>query len=267
MDELGEKGYQKCILDDWVGALAIWDEAIKRFPKEKRFYNNRALCYFHRKEYIRALADARYMTSHFPEYIRGHFREGEILCAMGSHDEAYKCFQRALNLNPSCTEALNELAEVQIQMLCKKGYSRYQAGCAMEIAKDLKEAETILHAGLFSARDSEKYFSEDEDIVQPPPIDLPPSADLREDPTNPKKCCSLWVGNMTEKMTDQQVANLFKKYGEVKSAKHCTERFCAFVNFAHYESATKAMIALQGKDLAGNKKVILRWPDKVIYGK
>lgn len=53
MDELGEKGYQKCILDDWAGAVAIWDEAIRRFPREKRFYNNRALCYFLRKEYMR----------------------------------------------------------------------------------------------------------------------------------------------------------------------------------------------------------------------
>lgn len=60
---------------------------------------------------------------------------------------------------------------------------------------------------------------------------------------------------------------LFDRYGEVKSAKHCPNNYCAFVNFAHPDSASKAMKALQGCDLAGNKKVILRWPDKMIYGK
>lgn len=59
----------------------------------------------------------------------------------------------------------------------------------------------------------------------------------------------------------------FDRYGEVKSAKHCPNNYCAFVNFAHPDSASKAMKALQGCDLAGNKKVILRWPDKMIYGK
>ncbi|KAJ1527999.1 hypothetical protein ONE63_007927 [Megalurothrips usitatus] len=193
MDELGEKGYQKCILDDWAGALAIWDEAIRRYPKEKRFYNNRALCYFHRKEYARALHDARFMTSQFPEYPRGHFREGEILCAMGNYEDAHKCFLRVISLDPTCTEAINELAEVQIQMLCKKGFSRYQAGCAMKIAKDLEvcfdiyffksncikppfinfqisifqEAESILLAGAILAKDSELYLSEDEDTGLP----------------------------------------------------------------------------------------------------
>ena len=53
----------------------------------------------------------------------------------------------------------------------------------------------------------------------------------------------------------------------MKSAKLCPSNFCAFVNFVHHESASKAMRELQGCDLAGNKKVRLRWPDKVMLGK
>lgn len=181
---------------------------------------------------------------------------------MGNYEDAHKCFLRVISLDPTCTEAINELAEVQIQMLCKKGFSRYQAGCAMKIAKDLEEAESILLAGAILAKDSELYLSEDEDTGLPIS-----TCDPREDPTNPKRCKTLWVGNMTEKMTDTQVANLFKKFGEVTSAKHCPNTFCAFVNFAHFESASKAMKALQGCDLAGNKKIILRYPDKLIFGK
>ncbi|XP_034248293.1 small glutamine-rich tetratricopeptide repeat-containing protein 2-like [Thrips palmi] len=268
MDELGEKGYQKCILDDWVGALAIWDDAIRRYPKEKRFYNNRALCYFHRKEYMRALADARYMTSHFPDYIRGHFREGEILSAMGKYEESYKCFTRARKLDPNNIEAINELAEAQIQILRKKGWTRYQAGCAITAAQDIQEAEQILKAGAISSKDSELYLSEDEDIHIATPKKIASTVyDAREDPSNPMKSYTLWIGNMTEKLTDSQVANFFKPYGEVKSAKLCLDKYCAFVNFARHESASKAMKALQGTDLGGNKKVVLRWPDKVLKGR
>lgn len=213
---------------------------------------------------MRALADARYLTSHFPDYTRGHFREGEILSAMGRYEESYKCFRRVTKLDPTNTAAINELAEVQIQMLRKKGYTRFQAGCAITAAEDLQEAEKILKSGAIPSKDSELYLSEDEDIHVATPNKVAMAIhDHREDPTNPMKSCTLWIGNMTEKMTDSQVASLFKKYGEVKSAKLCLDRYCAFVNFARHESATKAMKALQGADLAGNKKVVLRWPDKV----
>ena len=203
MDELGEKGYQKCILDDWAGALSIWDEAIKRYPKEKRFYNNRALCYLHKKEYKRALDDARYMTSNFPKYVKGHFREGEILAAMGRYEEAYRCFCQVIDLDQNCMEAFSELAEVQIQMLRKKGFSRYQAGCAIQVASNLAEAERILRGG--AIKESDLYFSEDDEL-QPTS-----SHDPFEDSSNPKKCCSLWVGNLTETTNDVQLTNLFKR--------------------------------------------------------
>lgn len=53
MEALGHKGYQKSILRDWVGAISVWDEAIKSYPKEKKFYNNRSRCYFLMNDYKR----------------------------------------------------------------------------------------------------------------------------------------------------------------------------------------------------------------------
>lgn len=54
------------------------------------------------------------------------------------YEESYKCFSKVMKLDPSNTEAINELAEVQIQMLREKGYTRYQAGCAIRKAEDLQ---------------------------------------------------------------------------------------------------------------------------------
>lgn len=43
-----------------------------------------------------------------------------------------------MKLDPTNSEAINELAEVQIQMLRKKGFTRHQAGTAIKLAEDLQ---------------------------------------------------------------------------------------------------------------------------------
>ncbi|XP_026272607.1 uncharacterized protein LOC113202549 [Frankliniella occidentalis] len=265
MEALGHKGYQKSILRDWAGAISVWDEAIKSYPKERKFYNNRSRCYFLMNDYKRALADAEYMTSHFPDYARGHFRHGEILASMGKFREAERCFRRVIELDNACLDAVNELNEVQIQYLCSLGFTRYQAGNAISMAKDLDEAKKLLREGAFPEDDGEVYESDEDTSVQVHPV--PGHYDPLEDPDNPKKCCSIWVGNMKEKVSDDDLKKIFSKYGKVKSIKADFSKFFVFVNYVDPEGASKAMRQLQGLDLAGNKGIKIRYPDRAMTGK
>lgn len=266
MEALGHKGYQKSILRDWPGAISAWDEAIKSYPREKKFYNNRARCYFLMNDFKRALADADFMTNHFPDYPRGHFRQGEILASMKKFREAEKCFRRVLELDNSCLDAINELIEVQIQHLCSFGFSRYQAGNAIAMAKDFEEAKTLLREGAFPDDDGEIYESDEDTAVQKPVQihTIPGHYDPLEDPDNPKKCCSIWVGNMKEKVSDDDLKKIFSKYGKVKSIKADFSKFFVFVNYMEPDGASKAMRHLQGQDLAGNKGIKIRYPDRVM---
>ncbi|OCT70139.1 hypothetical protein XELAEV_18037060mg [Xenopus laevis] len=72
---------------------------------------------------------------------------------------------------------------------------------------------------------------------------------------------SLWVGNITNQITEKQLRDLFKSYGENHSIQLLGERFCAFVNFKCAVAAAKAMEALQGKEIENTKRLI-RYPDK-----
>jgi tetratricopeptide (TPR) repeat protein len=53
LEELGRKAYQKQILGDYVGAIKIYNTAIKKYPKDARLLNNRCLCYIGIKDFKR----------------------------------------------------------------------------------------------------------------------------------------------------------------------------------------------------------------------
>jgi len=46
MEEIGHKATQFATLGNYTSAIAAFTEAIKKYPKEKRFYHNRVYCYY-----------------------------------------------------------------------------------------------------------------------------------------------------------------------------------------------------------------------------
>lgn len=62
----------------------------------------------------------------------------KIASGLQKFREAEKCFRRVLELDKTCLDAIKELNEVQIQHLCSLGFSRYQAGNALAMAKDFE---------------------------------------------------------------------------------------------------------------------------------
>lgn len=67
----------------------------------------------------------------------------------------------------------------------------------------------------------------------------------------------LFVGNLSYQLTDFDLEDLFKEYGEIVSAKVIVNRMTGrskgygFVEMSSEESATKAMEALNGADVKG----------------
>lgn len=51
LEEIGNQAYQKAMWNDFKGAIALLDKAIKRWPKDARLYNNRSYCHCKLKDY------------------------------------------------------------------------------------------------------------------------------------------------------------------------------------------------------------------------
>jgi RNA recognition motif-containing protein len=66
----------------------------------------------------------------------------------------------------------------------------------------------------------------------------------------------LWVGNISEMVTEENLAEEFAKYGKIESIRILHGRYCAFVNFEKEEDAKSAKTALHGAQIGGQHIVI-----------
>ncbi|KAL4447429.1 hypothetical protein ABPG75_004648 [Micractinium tetrahymenae] len=88
-----------------------------------------------------------------------------------------------------------------------------------------------------------------------------------EDPSDPGKAVMvpsrhLWLGNITQKPTDEQVLEVFASFGKVDSVRVFPVKAYAFVNYADIGSAIKAMQAVDGlaiPQLTGVKPLVMRY--------
>jgi len=62
---------------------------------------------------------------------------------------------------------------------------------------------------------------------------------------------SIWVGNVTDQMTQSDLLRVFGPFGPIESVRVLRAKTCAFVNFTRVDSAVKALNALQNVHLSG----------------
>jgi RNA recognition motif-containing protein len=71
---------------------------------------------------------------------------------------------------------------------------------------------------------------------------------------------ALWIGNISNEVTEDDLWREFQVFGEIESVRLLRPKTCAFVNFMQLEDATHALHTLQGK-LLGNMAI------KINFGK
>lgn len=93
---------------EYAQAAIHYTQAIEALPKGSEaevevFHvclSNRAACFLKLGDHERALADAEKCVSASPKFVKGLFRKGLALKAMGRFPEAMKCLTEALELEP-----------------------------------------------------------------------------------------------------------------------------------------------------------------------
>lgn len=105
-EEEKELGNQKYKDGDYPAAIKHYSEAIRRNPDDPKYYSNRAACYTKLAAFDLGLKDCEKVVELDPKFIKGWIRKGKILQAMQQQGKALSAYQKALELDPQNSEAL-----------------------------------------------------------------------------------------------------------------------------------------------------------------
>ncbi|XP_063166831.1 tetratricopeptide repeat protein 31 [Candoia aspera] len=224
-------------------AVLLFTEAIKLNPQEHRFFGNRSFCYEKLQRHLEALCDAQRALRLQPGWPKGLFRQGKALVGLKRYTDAARTFQELLQLDDFRGDAAVQLQKCQIQYLLEN-----RLGC-----------------------------SHPDWNVPPPEARLPPSGERPGGQRCPgssaqavattllapsaakapvREWFTVWVGNLTAKVTQQVLLRYFQPFGPIDSIRRLPRKFCAFINYTCREAAEAAYAALQGAEVEGCKLVL-----------
>ena len=90
-------------------AAVHYTQCLELKPRHHVALANRAACFLKMGEHAKALDDASSCASIAPDYVKGHFRKGLALHAMGAHGEAVVALTHAEKLDPKNTQVVEAL--------------------------------------------------------------------------------------------------------------------------------------------------------------
>ena len=108
--------------EKWAEAFFHWTHAIKLYPEEANFYDQRSKCFTLTQQYSMALEDADVLIGKGgPHGVQGHLRKAQVYHETHNYQEAVKAYQTCFQLTTDSTEKQNfyELASK-----CKKEWAK-----------------------------------------------------------------------------------------------------------------------------------------------
>ncbi|KAJ4448650.1 hypothetical protein ANN_00040, partial [Periplaneta americana] len=274
-ERLAVEGYNAASREEYIEAVQYFTKAIRLVNNDHRFYGNRSFCYCQLGQYDKALKDADKAITFAAQSPKGYYRRGEALRGLKQYKQAEEAFERVVQLDEDCDDAKQELENVKIQQLVEMGFAEDQAYAAIQQYTSVQAAVEVLTAEIpvtpFT-NNSEIYYSDDEvDNFVSSAAAAPRTAQNSQaagktnkmDPSNPEGHLSLWVGNITQNVSEKQLIELFSRFGVVLSVRLLPEKFCAFINFRDKSAPGPAMKHLQGKDMGG-ERLLIRYPNNPV---
>ncbi|CAG0898360.1 unnamed protein product [Darwinula stevensoni] len=171
--------------------------------------------------------------------------------------EAERTFEKVLSLDPTNEEAMLDQHESRLRQLHAMGFPYESCNLALSKHKTKEMALEYLMSGsndaLFPVETESQraMFNQSADDLYDPKMD----------PRNPENSTSLWVGNISDEVSQETLHELFSRFGTVQSVNLLSAKYCAFVNYYASSHAAGAMSALQGMNLKG-RNILIKFPDR-----
>nr|XP_031845572.1 stress-induced-phosphoprotein 1 [Nomia melanderi] len=134
--ELGNEKYKN---GDYPGAIKHYTEAIKRNPDDPKYYSNRAACYTKLAAFDLGLKDCEKCIEIDKKFIKGWIRKGKILQGMQQQRKALTAYQKALELDPSNSEALEGYRSCAVSVSSNPEEVRKRAMADPEVQSILRD--------------------------------------------------------------------------------------------------------------------------------
>ncbi|XP_050478082.1 stress-induced-phosphoprotein 1 [Bombus huntii] len=138
-EEEKEFGNEKYKEGDYPTAIKHYSEAIKRNPDDPKYYSNRAACYTKLAAFDLGLKDCEKCVEIDPKFIKGWIRKGKILQGMQQQGKALTAYQKALELDPSNSEALEGYRSCAVSVSSNPEEVRKRAMADPEVQSILRD--------------------------------------------------------------------------------------------------------------------------------
>jgi len=124
---------------DFGSAVKHYTEAIKRNPSDAKIYSNRAACYTKLMSFDLALADCESSIKMDPTFVKAYLRKAKVLQGMGQQSKVRAVYEKALELDPNCGEAIEGYKNCSIQSYSDPEETRKRAMGDPEIQQILND--------------------------------------------------------------------------------------------------------------------------------
>ncbi|XP_063313574.1 tetratricopeptide repeat protein 31 [Pelobates fuscus] len=248
--DLANIGNNMAQREHFIEAVRYYTEALTLNPTDCRFLGNRSYSYERCGKYNESLLDAEQALFLQPHFIKGYFRKGKALKGLQRYAEAIAAFQKVLASDVNHTEAATEILQCQLEM--QASTNRVNVPNSSPLSPPLIPPE---------AADGARYLVYKRSDVNIPIMKPKPSVSSKMLPTM-SKLYPVWVGNVTNKITENILRGKFEQFGPIHSMRILYSRTCAFINFTAKQDAERAFRALQGLNVEDTTFVLqLRNPE------
>jgi len=106
-EEEKQKGNELFKAGDFSRAVKQYTEAIRRNPNDAKLYSNRAACFTKLMSFDLALKDCDKCIELEPKFVKAYLRKAKACQAMGQTSKAMSAYEKALEIDSNCSEALD----------------------------------------------------------------------------------------------------------------------------------------------------------------
>jgi stress-induced-phosphoprotein 1 len=119
-EEEKNKGNERFKAGDFSNAVKHYTEALKRNPTDPKIFSNRAACYTKLLSFDLAIKDCDKSIEIDPTFLKAYLRKGKVLQGMGQQSKAMSVYEKALELDANCSEAMEGYRNCAIQSQANK---------------------------------------------------------------------------------------------------------------------------------------------------